>query len=247
MDKEQAIEVLKPLVNSFVDYANITMKEEDDDIVEALEMAVESLRELPIIQHEKAQFSCEGTTSDLISRKAALDAILHLTSCKTADELRAYVKSHDLNGRWSGGVMDAIRAVERMPSAQPETPCYLGSPCEYQNPDVVISQPVATDINVGDKISRQAAIDALDFEIVHMTAYCDGKNEGNPLAQYNKGLEDGKKAIEALPSAQPEPHEELLDDETLVIWTNVDMTKFSRVNVRQKGTHYGDLFYPDED
>ena len=54
-----------------------------------------------------------------------------------------------------------------------------------------------------DLISRQAAIDALDFEIVHMTAYCDGKNEGNPLAQYNKGLEDGKKAIEALPSAQP--------------------------------------------
>ena len=57
---------------------------------------------------------------------------------------------------------------------------------------------------MSDLISRQAAIDALDFEIVHMTAYCDGKNEGNPLAQYNKGLEDGKKAIEALPSAQPE-------------------------------------------
>ena len=55
-----------------------------------------------------------------------------------------------------------------------------------------------------DFISRQAAIEALDFEIVHMTAYCDGKNEGNPLAQYNKGLEDGKKAIEALPSAQPQ-------------------------------------------
>ena len=55
-----------------------------------------------------------------------------------------------------------------------------------------------------DTISRQQAIDALDFEIVHMIAYCDGENEGNPLAQYNKGLEDGKKAIEALPSVQPE-------------------------------------------
>lgn len=63
---------------------------------------------------------------------------------------------------------------------------------------------LATDTNVGDAISRQAAIDALDFEIVHITAYRDGKNEGNPLAQYNKGLEDGKKAIEALPPAQPE-------------------------------------------
>ena len=68
-----------------------------------------------------------------------------------------------------------------------------------------LKQPVATDTNVGDTISRQAAIDALDFEIVHITAYRDGKNEGNPLAQYNKGLEDGKKAIEALPPAQPEP------------------------------------------
>lgn len=58
---------------------------------------------------------------------------------------------------------------------------------------------------MSELIDRQAAIDALDFEIVHMTAYCDGKNEGNPLAQYNKGLEDGKKAIKALPPAQPEP------------------------------------------
>lgn len=55
---------------------------------------------------------------------------------------------------------------------------------------------------MNDLISRRQAIDALDFEIVHMTAYCDGKNEGNPLAQYNKGLEDGKKTIEALPSAR---------------------------------------------
>ena len=43
------------------------------------------------------------------------------------------------------------------------------------------------------------------------------------------------------------PQEELLDDGTLVVWTNTDMSKFSRVNVRQIGTHYGDLFYPDED
>ena len=50
MDREQAIKVLKPLVNSYVDHANITMKEEDDNIAEALEMAVESLKALPTIQ-----------------------------------------------------------------------------------------------------------------------------------------------------------------------------------------------------
>ena len=58
---------------------------------------------------------------------------------------------------------------------------------------------------MSDLIERQKAIEALDFEIVHMTAYRNGKNEGNPMAQYNKGLEDGIKAIRALPSAEPEP------------------------------------------
>ena len=57
---------------------------------------------------------------------------------------------------------------------------------------------------MSDLIRREDAIEALDFEIVHMTAYCNGKNEGNPMAQYNKGLEDGIKAIRALPSAEPE-------------------------------------------
>ena len=86
-------------------------------------------------------------------------------------------------------------------------------------------QPVATDTNVGDTISRQAAIDALDFEIVHMTAYCDGKNEGNPLAQYNKGLEDGKKAIEALPSAQPETAKRIVGKsrDGMTLWYQCDM------------------------
>ena len=66
MEKSRAIEVLKPLANSFVDYANITMKEEDDDTAEALEMAIEAL---------KAQLSQEGTTKDAISRQAAIGAV----------------------------------------------------------------------------------------------------------------------------------------------------------------------------
>lgn len=41
---------------------------------------------------------------------------------------------------WEGLVI-ARRIVNNLPTIQPETPCYLGSPCEYQNPDVVISQP----------------------------------------------------------------------------------------------------------
>jgi len=58
---------------------------------------------------------------------------------------------------------------------------------------------------MSDFISRQAAIEALDFEIVHMKGFSnDEKNITNPFAQYNKGLENGIKAIRALPSAEPE-------------------------------------------
>lgn len=48
MDKVKAIKVLKPLVDSYVDYANISMKEGDDNIVEALEMAIEALKALDV-------------------------------------------------------------------------------------------------------------------------------------------------------------------------------------------------------
>ena len=58
---------------------------------------------------------------------------------------------------------------------------------------------------MSDFISRQAAIEALDFKTVHMMGVSnDEKNITNPFAQYNKGLEDGIKAIRGLPSAEPE-------------------------------------------
>ena len=66
MDKVKAIKVLKPLVDSYVDYANISMKEEDDDIVEALEMAVEALKALDVP---------DTNVGDMISRQMAIDAL----------------------------------------------------------------------------------------------------------------------------------------------------------------------------
>ena len=69
------------------------------------------------------------------------------------------------------------------------------------------------------------------------------------LAEYDKAHKGppggARKLIENAPPICRQ--EELLDDGTLVVWTNTDMSKFSRVNVRQIGTHYGDLFYPDEE
>lgn len=50
----------------------------------------------------------------------AIDAIVGRTNCGTEDELRAYAARHSLENLWTGGIVDAIDAVEQLPSAQPE-------------------------------------------------------------------------------------------------------------------------------
>ena len=60
--------------------------------------------------------------SDLISRQAAIDAIVRCTNCGTEEELRGYVAKHCLDKGWTGGVLDALDAVEDLPSAQPTHP-----------------------------------------------------------------------------------------------------------------------------
>ena len=50
MTREQAIKILRPMLDSFVDYANITMKIEDDNNADALEMAIEALEQPEIIR-----------------------------------------------------------------------------------------------------------------------------------------------------------------------------------------------------
>lgn len=58
--------------------------------------------------------------SDLISRAAAIDAVVGCTNCRTEDELRAYVTKHYLDNGWTGGIVDALDVIEQLPSAQPE-------------------------------------------------------------------------------------------------------------------------------
>lgn len=55
--------------------------------------------------------------SDYISRQAAIDAIANCTNCGTPDELRKYVDKHSLENGWTGGVLDAMEAVEDIPAA----------------------------------------------------------------------------------------------------------------------------------
>ena len=61
------------------------------------------------------------TKDDLISRQAAIDAIANCTNCGDEKTLRAYVAKHNLDNEWSGGVLEAINAVEDLSSAQPDT------------------------------------------------------------------------------------------------------------------------------
>ena len=83
---------------------------------------------------------------------------------------------------------------------------------------------------------------------VNVFKHVPGVNDAEYIKLLEQALER-QKAItsKAIAKCKEMPKEELLDDGTLVVWTNIDMTKFSRVNVRQIGTHYGDLFYPDEE
>lgn len=70
---------------------------------------------------------------DLINRQHAIDAL--------TDRSHQSAKKDGVDSSLWEGIMIARRIVKNLPSAQPEPTCYLGSPCEYQNPDVVVSQP----------------------------------------------------------------------------------------------------------
>lgn len=93
MNKVKAIKVLKPLVDSYVDYANISMKEEDDNIVEALEMAIEALKALDVP---------DTNVGDMISRQAAIDAVVDEFKRSPTPAIRAKLR------------------LEALPPAQPE-------------------------------------------------------------------------------------------------------------------------------
>lgn len=120
-------------------------------------MAIVS-RLMQVPSAEKAQLSEEDATKDatsgLIKKQDAIDAILGLTSCDTAEKLRTYVKGHDLGLWWSGGVLSSIEKVERLPSTEPKTP---------SNGSITSINPENThDRTMGDCISRKDVVGGID-------------------------------------------------------------------------------------
>ena len=55
---------------------------------------------------------------DIISRQAAIDAILAVTGNSSVRELYEHVQEHGLSDMWSGGVNAAIDIIIAVPSAQ---------------------------------------------------------------------------------------------------------------------------------
>ena len=92
MEKSRTIELLKLAVP-----IKALTQQEYADFVEAVNMGMDALKE---------QLSKEGTTSDLISRTATIDAVNNAFDRETL--LTGFVRSI------------AVRAIRDMPSAQPE-------------------------------------------------------------------------------------------------------------------------------
>ena len=77
---------------------------------------------------------------------------------------------------------------------------------------------------MSDLIDRNDAVEAIEFEKVYMTAYKGNSNgyvsEGNPLKQYNKGLDDAIKAVNNLAPAEPERKKGKWIDEKINSYTS---------------------------
>ena len=103
-------------------------------IREAFNMAISALQE----QEAKAQLSAEGTTSDLISRRVAVDALWEIRQKEISDGRRF----HDYCS-----LSTAVDVIKDLPSAQPES--------EERKAESAQNVPKE------DLISRKAAIDAI--------------------------------------------------------------------------------------
>lgn len=89
-------------------------------------------------QEERTAESVQNVSdSDLISRKAAIDALeREKTYCSAFRE--GYSKT-DIFEKYNMGLTDGIKAIKNVPSAQAEHAiCYLDSPCEYQNINIAL-------------------------------------------------------------------------------------------------------------
>lgn len=108
---------------------------------------------------------------DLISRQAAIDAFFTATSDGDKAEWCEYV-------------------IKTLPSVQTITPCYLDSPCEYQNEDIELI-PFAPTENI-DQIRRER-----DVAIQQLADLGYGLGEKQKVGKWiGHKLSNGKESID---------------------------------------------------
>ena len=121
MTNQEAIKILKN--TAFLAY----QPEPIEVIEEAVDMAISALQ----VQEVKTQLSREDTTSDLISRQAAIDAI------NTWDKFGVDERSRII--RWHEGLepyvhlRDVLTAIVNLPPAQPEI--VRCKDCDHRDPE----------------------------------------------------------------------------------------------------------------
>ena len=92
---------------------------------------------------------------DLISRQAAIDAILAVTGNSSVRELYEHVQEHGLSDMWSGGVNAAIDVIIAVPSAQSE-------PCD-----------LCSNLEKGDTLYQYSDWDGgIGFDYIHNIKFC---------------------------------------------------------------------------
>ena len=107
----------------------------------AVDMAIKALEKQEQLANNSPEL--DNNIGDLISRQAAIDAILAVTGNSSVRELYEHVQEHGLSEMWSGGVNAAIDIIIAVPPVQPKKRTETHGVCL-------------------DAIDRQAAIDALD-------------------------------------------------------------------------------------
>lgn len=94
-----------------------------------------ALSTLPSTQPTQKNYSNTLDALDCVSRQAAIDAV---------QEALAKMEHSNYFHIWTTTevrVMVVERILKQLPTAEPR--CYLGSPCEYQNPEIKIPIPTA--------------------------------------------------------------------------------------------------------
>lgn len=96
MTREEAIKILKPIRDTYVDHANIAMTVEADNNAEALEMAVESLEQPEIIRCK----DCKHYHADVWGRELGIEGIYEniIVAHNACDRWLEYMNSVDPDG-----------------------------------------------------------------------------------------------------------------------------------------------------